>query len=189
LCHFSNPAGYTAILHGSTNTNDERRNVATDVERQWLSYKETQAFTHARRVFAELHGADPMDSLAVALKKFLEGHGGRWEGTATELWDVLSTRQVQGLPRNPDNLAVKVLAIASRSKAAMRAERGWRGKNRVLRLQLPKNGVGSVGGVGNQDLATNTANADPEDSSERVATIMRDPDGTPSLSSEEWEKV
>jgi excisionase family DNA binding protein len=45
LCHFSNPAGYTAILHGSTNTNDERRNVATDVERQWLSYKETQAFT------------------------------------------------------------------------------------------------------------------------------------------------
>jgi putative DNA primase/helicase len=143
----------------------------------------------ARRVFAELHGTDPMDSLAVALKRFLEGRGGKWEGTATELWDVLSRRQVRGLPRNPDNLAVKVLAIASRSKAAMRAERGWRGKNRVLRLQLPDNGVGSVGGVGNQDRATNTAHADPEDFSEKAATITRDPDGTPPLSSEEWEEV
>jgi len=143
---------------------------------------------HAQRVFAELHGANPKDSLAVALKKFLGGHDGRWEGTATELWDALSRRQVQGLPRNADNLAVKVLAIARRSKTAMRAERGWRGKHRVLRLQLLKNGVGSVGGVGNQDLATNTANADPEDSLERAATIMRDPDGT-LLSSEEWEEV
>jgi hypothetical protein len=143
---------------------------------------------HARRVFAELHGADPMDSLAVTLKRFLEGRSGRWEGTATELWEALSRRQVQGLPRNPDNLAVKVLAIASRSKTAMRAERGWRGKNRVLRLQLPRNGVGSVGGVGGKVLATNTANADPEDSSEKAATITWDPDGTP-LSSEEWEEV
>jgi hypothetical protein len=144
---------------------------------------------HARRVFAELHGASPMDSLAVALKKFLEEHGGRWEGTATELWDALSSRQVQGLPRNPDNLAVKVLAIARRSRTAMRAERGWRGKNRVLRLQHLENGVGSVGSVGNQDLATNTANADPEDSSEKAATLTRDSDGTPPLSSEEWEEV
>jgi hypothetical protein len=130
-----------------------------------------------------------MDSLAVALKKFLEEHGGRWEGTATELWDALSSRQVQGLPRNPDNLAVKVLAIARRSRTAMRAERGWRGKNRVLRLQHLENGVGSVGSVGNQDLATNTANADPEDSSEKAATLTRDSDGTPPLSSEEWEEV
>ena len=144
---------------------------------------------HARRVFAELHGASPVDSLAVALKRFLEGHGGRWEGTATDLWDELSRRQVQGLPRNPDNLAVKVLAIASRSKTAMRAERGWRGKNRVLRLQLPRGGVGSVGGVGGKVLVTNTANTDSKDSSEKAATITRDPDGTPPLSSEDWEEV
>ena len=132
-----------------------------------------------------------MDSLAAALKRFLEGHGGRWEGTATELWDELSRRQVQGLPRNPDNLAVKVLAIAIRSKTAMRAERGWRGKNRVLRLQLLKNGVGGVGSVGNQDPSTNTANTAntvPEGNSEKAATITREPGGTPQLSSEERQR-
>jgi putative DNA primase/helicase len=146
---------------------------------------------HSRRVFAELHGADPMDSLAAALKTFLEGRGGRWEGTATELWDALSRRQVQGLPRDPDNLAVKVLAIASRSKRALCAERGWRGKNRVLRLQFLKNGVSSVGGVGsvgNQDPSTNTANTDPEGNSEKAATITREPGGTPQLSSEERQR-
>jgi hypothetical protein len=59
------------------------------------------------------------------------------------------------LPASPDNLTKKVLMIASRSKAALRAKTGWRGKSRVLRLQLLKNGVGSVGG---QDLPVDTAN-------------------------------
>jgi putative DNA primase/helicase len=113
---------------------------------------------HAQRVFAELHGADPTDSLAVALRECLEKSGGRWEGSATDLWEALSERGAEGLPASPDNLTKKVLMIASRSKAAVRAETGWRGKSRVLRLQLLKNGVGSVGG---QDLsvdATNTTN-------------------------------
>jgi hypothetical protein len=100
---------------------------------------------HARRVFAELYGTDPMDSLAAALSEFLEEHSGKWEGPATELFDALSKRQVEGLPSNPDNLAARVLKIASRSKAVC-AQRGWKSKNRVLRLQLLKNGVGSVGG-------------------------------------------
>jgi hypothetical protein len=112
-------------------------------------------------VFAELRGSDPTDSLAAALRGFLDECGGRWEGTATELWDALSRGQTGGLPGNPDNLAVKVLAIASRSKGAVRAERGWRGKNRVLRLQLLVNGVGGVGSVGSRGLPTNTANTDP----------------------------
>jgi hypothetical protein len=144
---------------------------------------------HARRVFAELHGADLMDALAAALREFLEEYGGKWEGTATELWDVLSKRRTGGLPGNPDNLAVKVLAIASRSKRALRAERGWRGKKRVLRLQLPKNGVGSVGGVGEKVSVTNTTDTDPEDASAKTATIRREPGRTPYWSSEEWEEV
>jgi hypothetical protein len=147
---------------------------------------------HAQRVFAELRGADATDSLAAALRGFLEGCGGGWEGTATELWTVLSKRRVEGLPGNPDNLVVKVLAIASLSRGVLRAERGWKGKNRVLRLQLLKNGVGSVGGVGsagNQDLSTNTANTAPEDSSERAVTITREPDGTSPMSSEQWGEV
>jgi hypothetical protein len=91
----------------------------------------------------------------VALREFLEESGGRWEGSATELWEALSDRGIEGLPANPDNLSVKVLSIASRSRGVLRAETGWRGKRRVLRLQLPKNGVGSVGG---QDLPVDTAN-------------------------------
>jgi hypothetical protein len=66
---------------------------------------------------------------------------------------------------------VKILSIANRSKSAVRVERGWRGKHRVLRLQLLKTGVGSVGGVGSKTPVTNTTDTDPEDSSERAATI------------------
>jgi hypothetical protein len=143
---------------------------------------------HARRVFAELHGASPIDTLAAALSKFLEERGGRWEGTATELWEALSEGQAGGLPGNPDNLAVKILSIANRSKSALRAERGWRGKHRVLRLQLPENGVGSVGGVGDEATVANTTDTDPEDSSESAATITRQSHKTPQSFSEQWEK-
>ena len=136
---------------------------------------------HARRVFAELRGLDTMDSLALGLRGILEEGGGRWEGSATELWDALSGRRVESLPGNPDNLAVKVLAIASSSKEAIRAERGWRGKHRVLRLQLLENGVGSVGGVGGKGLvrAPDTANTDCEHPPVKAAMITREPDGTP----------
>jgi hypothetical protein len=144
---------------------------------------------HARRVFAELHGADPTDSLAAALAAFLEERGGGWEGTATELWDALSERRAQGLPANADNLAVKVLAIAGRSKGAVQAERGWRGKHRVLRLQLLGSGVGSVGGVGDQDLTTNTADTDSDPPWGKGASATRDPDEEPRVSSEEGEEV
>jgi putative DNA primase/helicase len=103
---------------------------------------------HALRVFADLHGADPADKLAAALRAFLNEHGGRWEGAATELYDGLSERQAEGLPGSPDRLAKKVLSIASQSNGRMRAERGWRSDGRVLRLQYLRNGVGSVGDVG-----------------------------------------
>ncbi len=145
---------------------------------------------YARRVFGGLHGADPLDSLAAALKVFLQEHSGEWEGTATELWDELSERGAEGLLGNPGNLAAKVLLTASRSKA-LSAQRGWRGKNRVLRLQLVEIGVGSVGSVGEKVSASNTtdtANTDSEDSSEKAATITREPGGTPPLA-DEWEEV
>src|SRR5215217_2089332 len=147
---------------------------------------------HARRVFAELHGTDPMDSLAMGLGEFLEEHAGMWEGPATELFGALSERQTEGLPGNPDNLTVRVLAIARRSRA-LDAERGWRSKSRVLRLQLLKNGVGSVGGVGEEAAVTNTtntANTDSEDSAETTPTITREPAKKAPLSvSEDWEEV
>jgi hypothetical protein len=147
---------------------------------------------HARRVFAEVHGADSTYSLAAALSEFLKEHDGKWEGSATELFGALSDRHIEGLPGNPDNLAMKVLAIARRSNA-VRAERGWRSNSRVLRLQLLNNGVGSVGGVGEEvpvTNTTNTANTDSEDSTKTTATITREPTRTGPLSiSERWEEV
>jgi hypothetical protein len=53
---------------------------------------------HARRVFAEVHGADPVDSLAVALNEFLEEHDGKWEGTATELFGAHADSRLKGCP-------------------------------------------------------------------------------------------
>jgi len=147
---------------------------------------------HARRVFAEVHGADSTDSLAVALSVFLKEHAGKWEGTATELFEALSEREVVGLPGSPGKLVAQVLAIAGRSKA-VQVEKGWRGKNKVLRLQLPKGGVGSVGSVGKEVPATdstNATNASFEDSSEITATITREPAKTAPLSvCEDWEEV
>ena len=125
---------------------------------------------HARRVSAKVHGADPMDSLAVALSEFLEEHDGKWKGTATELFEVLSERGVVGLPGSPGKLVAKVLAIAGRLKA-VQVEKGWRGKNKVLRLQLPKRGVGSVGKEVSLTDSTNATNASFEDPSEITATI------------------
>jgi len=146
---------------------------------------------HARRVFAEVHGADPMDSLAVALSEFLKEHDGKWEGTATELFEVLSERGVVGLPGSPGKLVAKVLAIAGRSKA-VQVEKGWKGKNKILRLQLPKRGVGGVGSVGKEVPATdstNATNASFEDPLHITATIAREPSGTSLPTSEEWEEV
>ena len=146
---------------------------------------------HARRVSAEVHGVDPMDSLAVALSEFLNEHDGKWEGTATELFEVLSERGVVGLPGSPGKLVAKVLAIAGRSKA-LQVEKGWKGKNKILWLQLPKRGVGRVGSVGEKvpaTYATNATNASFEDSSDITATITREPSGTPLSVSDEWEEV
>ena len=130
---------------------------------------------HIKRVFAELHGEDPIDALAMALNGFLEERDGKWEGTATELFDALSEGQTEGLPATPDNLTARVRTIAGRSKT-LDVKRGWRGKRRVLRLQLLRNGVGGVGGVGEKAPATdttNTANTDFEDPAEKTTTITR----------------
>src|SRR5215207_6576709 len=144
---------------------------------------------HARRVFAELHGADPMDSLAVALGEFLEEHDGRWEGTATELFDALSEKGVGGLPGNPGRLVAKALTISGRSKT-VQVEKGWRGKNKVLRLQLSKRGVGSVGKKVPVTNTTNATNASFEDPSDKSAALIREPSGTAPLSvSDDWEEV
>lgn len=101
---------------------------------------------HARRVYAEIHDATPQDVLTGELMDFLEEHDGEWAGSATELYEELKGRGAEGLPGNPEWLSKSVLAIGQHSPS-LEAERGWRGKTRILRLAL-KSTVGTVGAVG-----------------------------------------
>ncbi|MGH3147294.1 MAG: DUF3987 domain-containing protein [Rubrobacter sp.] len=90
---------------------------------------------HARRVYAELREADPLDALGADLKDFLEEAGGEWVGTPTELHAELRERGAEGLPANAVNLTKRARVVASRS-AALDVRRGKSDGARVLRLSL-----------------------------------------------------
>ena len=104
---------------------------------------------HARRVLTDVYGKSEQDLLAESLGELLQDNGGRWEGSATELWQELSIRECEALPGRPEELSKKVLALASRS-ATLHAERGWREDSRVLRVRLA-DAVGAVGAVGGEE--------------------------------------
>jgi hypothetical protein len=106
---------------------------------------------HAKRVLTDVYGENGQDRLAESLGKLLRDNGGQWEGSATELWDELKRRKCEVLPRRAEELSKMVLALGSRS-ATLKAERGWRGDSRVLRIRLV-NAVGAVGAVGGEDDA------------------------------------
>jgi putative DNA primase/helicase len=151
---------------------------------------------HIRRVFVELHGKGSMDLLAAALKAFLEEHGGSWEGTATELKEVLAGKEVEGLPPRPEELSKKVRAMGSRSQA-LNMKDGWRRVDgrpqRFMQLSL-RNAVDAVDAVDKQSMNVNTVNrvnsvySDTEEDYPDEK-ITREPDGTPPLSDGGWEEV
>ena len=120
---------------------------------------------HIRRVFIELHGTDSSDLLAVALGELLKEHGGNWEGTATDLWEALADKEVEGLPQRSQGLSKKVRAMGSRSKA-LNVKDGWRrvgGKpQRFLQLSL-KNVSDAVDAVDGQIKNVNGVNSDSEE--------------------------
>ncbi len=152
---------------------------------------------HIRRVFVELHGKGSMDLLAAALKEFLEEHGGSWEGTATELKEVLADKEIEGLPPRPEELSKKVRAIGSRSQA-LNMKDGWRRVDgrpqRFMQLSL-RNAVDAVDAVDKQSMnvnPVNRVNSVYSDSEEDYSDekITREPGGTPLLSAGEgWEEV
>jgi Protein of unknown function (DUF3987) len=147
---------------------------------------------HARRVFTELCGADPMDLLSIALGELLKEGDGKWEGTATDLREELTKRTPRGVPSRPEELSKRVRALAARS-AALDVKDGYRGKERVLRINSPKNTGGAVGAVGDLSPATystDSTDSNSEGSSENMATIMRIPSKTGLLSiGDQWEEV
>ncbi len=131
-----------AVCRCVTNNIREERVEAEDVGAavRLLGYFKA----HARRVYAELRSPDPLEVLGADLKELIEDAGGRLEATATELYHMLEEAGCEVLPARPKELSQNVRALADRS-SALRAEYGHRGKERVIRLELLENSVGSVG--------------------------------------------
>jgi putative DNA primase/helicase len=113
---------------------------------------------HARRVYAEVGSPDPLEVLGADLKTLIEEGGGRLEATATELYRRLEEMSCEALPARPKELGGAIRALADRS-STLRASFGWRGKEKVARLELVENSVGRVGSVGKEDISTNPTNA------------------------------
>ncbi|WP_119068751.1 DUF3987 domain-containing protein [Rubrobacter indicoceani] len=129
---------------------------------------------HAKRVYEELSSPDPLDVLGAYLKELIETAGGRLEITATELHRELEDTGCEALPERPKELSQAIRKLATRS-AALQVGFGWRGKEKVIRLELKvlqENSVGRVGSVGNEDTSTNATyatNADSEKESPKNA--------------------
>jgi putative DNA primase/helicase len=117
---------------------------------------------HARRVYSELSAPDPLEILGADLKTLIETNGGYLQATATELYRALEEAGCEALPARPKELSQAVKTLAARS-SALRVSPGHRGKERVLRLQLVENSVGSYGSVGAQRVSTDATDAKIED--------------------------
>lgn len=102
---------------------------------------------HARRVYDELGSPDPLEVLGADLKVLLKENDGHLEVTATELYRSLEEAGCEALPTRPKELSQYIRALSARS-SVLKVETGHRGKERILRLQLQENSVGSVGNVG-----------------------------------------
>ncbi len=117
---------------------------------------------HARRVYAEVGSPDPLEVLGGDLKALIEESGGQLEATVTELYRRLEDMGCEALPTRPKELGGAIRSLANRS-SALRASFGWRGKEKVARLEilseLVENSVGTVGSVGKDGTSTNPTNA------------------------------
>ncbi len=113
---------------------------------------------HARRVYAEVSVPDPLEVLGADLKNLLEDNGGRLEATATQLYRKLEKAGCEALPARPKELVAAVRSLSARS-STLQASFGWRGKEKVVRLELVENSVGRVGSVGTDEGSTNATNA------------------------------
>jgi hypothetical protein len=116
---------------------------------------------HARRVYGELRVTTPEDLLAGEISRFLRDHGGQWSGSATELYEALAKREVQGLPENADWLTRVALSIGDRSEL-LTVETKRTGRKRFLKLSL-KNGDTGVIGVTRREAGSDTNDAKPKE--------------------------
>jgi len=98
---------------------------------------------HARRAYLQLYGESRQDRLLSDLTKILKENQGKWENDpkkgwedpALKLYEALKERGFDALPPRPDELSKEIVALASHVPL-LRAQRGKRGNERVLRIWL-----------------------------------------------------
>jgi hypothetical protein len=99
------------------------------------------------RVYAEFKKENKDDLLAHALGQFLDSVGGKWEGTATELFDAIAKLGfTRALPKKPDALT-QAVRKAARNSPTLTAEKGQRSaeaRSIVLRREYPEGGPGGA---------------------------------------------
>jgi hypothetical protein len=87
---------------------------------------------------AEAALAGPTDhetrDLRRAVEDLIRDRGGEIEATPQELHDALAEHDLAALPDRPAELSKKLTELARTSTTGLTVTRGWRGKERVLRL-------------------------------------------------------
>ena len=136
----------------SAPSHEEERVELEDVEAATVLLHYFKA--HARRAYLQLYGERREDRLVVDLTGLLKENLGRWEDDPTKGWEdpasklfgVLKERSCDALPTRPDELAKEVLALASHIPS-LKARRGKRGDERVLRIWVVEPPLPVVSGV------------------------------------------
>jgi putative DNA primase/helicase len=98
---------------------------------------------HARRAYLQLYGESREDRLLADLTRILKENQGKWEDDpkkgwedpASKLYEALKARGFDALPQRPDELSKEIMALTSHVPV-LRAQRGKRGNERVLRIWL-----------------------------------------------------
>ena len=109
---------------------------------------------HARRAYLQLYGESREDRLHSDLTKILKGNQGKWEDDpnkgwedpANKLYEALKERGFDALPPRADELSKEIMALTSHVPV-LRAQRGKRGNERVLRIWLAEPPAHPVPGV------------------------------------------
>ena len=111
-------------LVGVAESNEDARE---EVEREDVehAYELVRYFaSHSFRLYGEVKEEDKRTILARALGELLDGCGGVWRGSATQLHEKLKDmRYLHVLPKVPDNLTQQVMSVSTRTPS-FTAERG-----------------------------------------------------------------
>jgi hypothetical protein len=128
-------------------------------------------------VMRSVGSPEPLEALGTDLRALIEDQGGKLEATATEIYQALQEAGCEVLPGAPRELSKAVKALAARSPA-LNISSGYRGKQKVLRLELLKNIDGMVGIYG-KGGSTTVDTVDTVDKSEhRTRPDVVDTDAT-----------